>query len=47
MNDRIKKIKKSVVSVKPEVCTERLRIITESYEKYKDEPIIVKRALSL
>lgn len=47
MNDRIKRIKKSVVSVKPEVCTERLRIITESYERYKDEPIIVKRALSL
>ena len=44
MNERIQKLKRELVEVRPEICTERLIMITDAYQKYQAYPIIMKRA---
>jgi formate C-acetyltransferase len=47
MNERIVNLKKELVNVKPEICTERLSIVTNAYKEYQSYPTIIKRAMSL
>ena len=47
MNERIQKLKRELVEVRPEICTERLIMITDAYQKYQAYPIIMKRAEAL
>lgn len=47
MNERILKLKKDLLEIQPEICTERLVILTKAYQRYKAYPNIMKRALAL
>lgn len=47
MNTRTELIKKNVISITPEICLERARIITEAYKENESLPIIIKRAKAL
>lgn len=42
--DRIAKMKLATISHKPYLETDRMRIAVDAYEKYKDEPVLIKRA---
>ena len=46
-SSRIQTLREQVLDAQPSVCTERARIITESYQKHQDQPIVIKRALAL
>ncbi len=46
-SQRIKDLREAVLSAAPSVCTERARLITEAYQKNQNQPIVMKRALSL
>ena len=41
---RIEKLRQIILNSEPTVGTERAWIVTEAYEKYKDDPILIKRA---
>ena len=41
---RTTKLKENLLSSKYELCIERMRYFTEIYEKYPDDPEIIKRA---
>ncbi|MDF2880609.1 MAG: formate C-acetyltransferase [Clostridiaceae bacterium] len=43
-NERIKKLRESVLSKTPSVCIERAKYITESYKENESDPIYIKRA---
>ena len=47
MNTRILKLKKDLVEIRPEICTERLIILTQAYQRYNAYPNIMKRAMAL
>lgn len=47
MNIRIRKLKKELVEIRPEICTERLIILTRAYRRYEAYPNIMKRAMAL
>ncbi|MCX6089124.1 MAG: glycyl radical protein [Candidatus Atribacteria bacterium] len=47
MDDRISILRNSSLSTIPEICTERARLVTESYQNYSNEPVILKRARTL
>lgn len=47
MNIRIRKLKKELVEIRPEICTERLIILTRAYQRYEAYPNIMKRAMAL
>ena len=44
---RVKRLRESVLSKRPEVCIERARYITEAYKKNEGDPIYLKRAKSV
>lgn len=47
MTDRIRRLKKKLLSTKPTVCTERAKIYTDVYRKHEAKPVIVRRAMAL
>ena len=47
VTERIKNLREKVLSTKPSVCTERARFYTQVYKNNEDQPVIIKRALSL
>lgn len=47
MNERIQKLKRELVEIRPEICTERLIIVTDAYQRYQEYPVIMKRAEAL
>lgn len=47
MTERIKSMRKVIVSSNPSVCSERAMIVTESYQKTEGEPIIIRRAKAI
>ncbi len=46
-SSRIMALREQVLAAQPSVCTERAKIITDSYEKNQSQPIVIKRALAL
>ncbi len=44
MNERISKLKKELMTVKPGLSAERIVLATEAYQKYAGEPIYLHRA---
>lgn len=44
MTDRIEKLRKTLLSVKPEICPERARYFTEAMKEHEGEPIVLRRA---
>ena len=42
--DRIEALRDELVSVTPELCSERAKLITESYKATKDQPTIIRKA---
>ena len=44
---RIKSLREAVLNKQPSVCTERANIITRAYKKYRNQPIVLKRAFAL
>jgi hypothetical protein len=46
-SDRIKKLKDLVLSTPSAICTERAKIITETYRRNEDKPVVIKRALAV
>jgi pyruvate formate-lyase/glycerol dehydratase family glycyl radical enzyme len=44
---RIKQLREIVLESKPSVCTDRAKIITQSYKQNEDQPIVMKRALAV
>ncbi|MBZ4667937.1 MAG: glycyl radical enzyme [Defluviitaleaceae bacterium] len=47
LSERIKKLKDEVVSIKPKICIERARLITESYKETESLPMVMRRAKAL
>lgn len=47
LNRRIEKLKKRLMPRVPEICVERALLISESYRKNKQLPVIIKRAKAL
>ena len=45
--DRVQSLRSSLVSTIPGICPERIRIYTQTYQKFNQEPQILKRAHSL
>jgi formate C-acetyltransferase len=41
---RIEAIKEALISIKPEICIQRARLITEAYRECESDPVVVKRA---
>jgi pyruvate-formate lyase len=44
---RVERLRKNIVNSKPELCSQRAVIITESYRRTEGEPIIMRRAKAL
>lgn len=44
---RTKLLNDTLVAVHPEICTERARIVTESYKETEGEPMIIRRAKAM
>jgi formate C-acetyltransferase len=44
---RTKKLNEEVLAVEPEICVERARLVTESYKKTENEPMVIRRAKAL
>ena len=44
---RINNLREAVLSASPSVCTERATLITKAYKENQNQPIVMKRALSL
>lgn len=47
MNDRLEKLKDSLLSAEPRLCIERAQIYTKVYQENEALPIVRKRALAL
>ncbi|MFZ7120213.1 MAG: glycyl radical protein [Eubacteriaceae bacterium] len=47
VSERINILREKSLNTKPSICAERAVLITEAYKKYKDEPLIIKRAKAL
>ncbi|MDR3078222.1 MAG: formate C-acetyltransferase/glycerol dehydratase family glycyl radical enzyme, partial [Planctomycetota bacterium] len=47
MTGRVRRLREAVLSAKPGICLERVRIYTEVFQKHEAEPVIVRRALAL
>lgn len=47
LSERIKRLKDEVVSIKPKICIERARLITESYKETESLPMVMRRAKAL
>ncbi len=44
---RIKKVREDLIKIAPSICSERAILLTESYKKTEDLPIIIRRAKAL
>jgi len=44
---RIRKLNEELLAVRPEVCIERARLVTQSYKETEGEPMIIRRAKAL
>lgn len=44
LNWRTKKLNNELLDVKPEMCAERARLVTESYKDTEGEPMVVYTA---
>ena len=44
---RVERLRQNIVRSKPELCSQRAVIITESYRQTEGEPIILRRAKAL
>ena len=44
---RIMDLREQVLNAQPSVCTDRAKIITQSYQDNQSQPIVIKRALAL
>lgn len=47
MTDRVRRLRKQIVLSKPTVCSERARLITESYRKTEADPMLMRRAKAI
>ncbi len=47
LTPRMEKFREDVLNKKPYICAERAMLITETYQKHKNQPSVMKRALSL
>jgi pyruvate formate-lyase/glycerol dehydratase family glycyl radical enzyme len=47
LSERITKLKDEVVSIKPKICIERARLVTESYKETEPLPMVIRRARAL
>ena len=45
--ERIKRIKESLVSLRPAICVHRARLITDAYRACEADPVVLKRAKAL
>ena len=45
--NRTEKLNQAMRSVKPEICIERARLITQSYRSTEGMPYIIRRAIGL
>ena len=46
-SERIKKLKDLVLHTPSAICTERAKIITDTYRQNEDKPVVIKRALAV
>jgi pyruvate formate-lyase/glycerol dehydratase family glycyl radical enzyme len=47
MNERVEKLRAKIFVDKYPLCTEKIRLLTESYQKTEGEPLIVRKAKAL
>lgn len=47
LTSRMQHYREAVLNKKPYICGERALLVTESYQKYQNQPTVVKRALML
>lgn len=47
LSQRIENLKASLLSSPYEICIERAKFYTEAYKRFKDDPVIIKRAKAL
>lgn len=47
LTPRMEKFREDVLNKKPYICAERAMLVTEAYQKHKNQPAVVKRALML
>lgn len=47
LTPRMEKFREDVLNKKPYICAERAMLVTETYQKHKNQPAVVKRALML
>ncbi len=47
MSERVKRLRDQVVASKPTVCSERARLVTESYKATESQPMLIRRAKAL
>ncbi len=47
LTPRMEKFREEVLNKKPYICAERAVLVTEAYEKHKNQPAVMKRALML
>jgi formate C-acetyltransferase len=45
LSPRMRDFREELVTLKPLVCAERARIVTDAYRKYQDQPMVLRRAL--
>jgi pyruvate formate-lyase/glycerol dehydratase family glycyl radical enzyme len=43
----IARLRNALLDIKPSVCVERARLVTEAYQKYENAPIVIRRARAL
>jgi pyruvate-formate lyase len=47
MKPRVEKLRENIFVDKYPICTEKIRLLTESYKKTEDEPLIIRKAKAL
>lgn len=47
MSQTIARLRNDLLDIKPSVCVERARLVTEAYQKYENAPIVMRRARAL
>lgn len=47
LTPRMGKFREDVLNKKPYICAERAMLVTETYQKHKNQPSVMKRALML
>jgi pyruvate-formate lyase len=47
MNQRVERLRTKIFVDKYPLCTEKIRLLTESYQKTEGEPLIIRKAKAL